>query len=74
MSAASAPPARMISGSVSADQQALVAVEIINGDGVPRALGVILDTGFTGYLTLPSESIEQLALPFVGQRTFELAN
>ena len=64
----------MISGSVSADQQALVTVEIIDGSGSPQPLEVVLDTGFTGYLTLPSESIEQLDLPFVGQRTFELAN
>ena len=28
----------------------------------------------TGYLTLPPESIRQLGLPSVGQRTFELAN
>ena len=34
----------------------------------------ILDTGFTGYLTLPQESIRQLGLRSVGQRTFELAN
>ena len=64
----------MISGTVRADQQAVVTIEIIDGDGAPRALEVILDTGFTGYLTLPSESIEQPDLPFVGQRTFELAN
>ena len=32
------------------DQQAVVTIEIIDGDGVPRALEVILDTGFTGYL------------------------
>ena len=49
-------------------------VEIIDGSGSPQTLEVVLDTGFTGYLTLPSESIEQLDLPFVGQRTFELAN
>ena len=64
----------MIRGSVSADQQAVVDIEIIDGDGNPRLLEVILDIGFTGYLTLPSEAIEQLDLPFVGQRTFELAN
>ena len=34
----------------------------------------ILDTGFTGYLTLPTESIQQLGLLSVGQRAFELAN
>ena len=33
-----------------------------------------MDTGFTGYLTLPQESIRQLGLRSVGQRTFELAN
>ena len=33
-----------------------------------------MDTGFTGYLTLPAESVKQLGLPSVGQRTFELAN
>ena len=34
----------------------------------------ILDTGFTGYLTLPTESILQLGLLSLGQRAFELAN
>ena len=52
----------------------MVTVELIDGSGSPQPLEVVLDTGFTGYLTLPSESIEQLDLPFVGQRTFELAN
>ena len=52
----------MISGTVSADQQAVVTIEIMDGDGVLRSLEVILDTGFTGYLTLPSEAIEQLGL------------
>ena len=33
-----------------------------------------LDTGFTGYLTLPEETIRQLGLSSVGRRTFELAN
>ena len=46
----------------------------MDGEGQPRSLEVVLDTGFTGYLTLPSESISQLGLPSVGQRTFELAN
>ena len=46
----------------------------MDAEGQPRSLEVVLDTGFTGYLTLPSESISQLGLPSVGQRTFELAN
>ena len=64
----------MIRGKVSGNQQALIAVDIMDGEGRPRSVEVVLDTGFTGYLTLPSESISQLGLPSVGQRTFELAN
>ncbi len=64
----------MIRGKVSGDQQALVAIDIMDAEGQPRSLEVILDTGFTGYLTLPAESIQLLGLPAVGQRTFELAN
>ena len=46
----------------------------MDGEGRPWSVEVVLDTGFTGYLTLPPESIRQLGLPSVGQRTFELAN
>ena len=64
----------MIRGKVSGDQQALVVIDIMDDKGQPRSLEVVLDTGFTGYLTLPLESIRQLGLSSVGQRTFELAN
>ena len=64
----------MITGRVSSDQQALIAIDIMDGEGQPRSQEVVLDTEFTGYLTLPSESIRELGLPSVGQRTFELAN
>ena len=64
----------MIRGKVSGNQQALVTVEIMDGEGRLQSLEAILDTGFTGYLTLPTESIQRLGLPSVGQRTFELAN
>ena len=64
----------MIRGEVSGDQQALVTIEIIDADGHPCPVEVILDTGFTGYLTLPAETIRELGLAPVGRRTFELAN
>ena len=64
----------MIKGKVSGDLQALVIVDIMGGEGRPQSLEAILDTGFTGYLTLPTESIQQLGLRSVGQRIFELAN
>ncbi len=61
-------------GRVSEDQQALVTIDILDGEGHPQSVETILDTGFTGYLTLPTESIQQLGLLSVAQRTFELAN
>lgn len=64
----------MIRGKVSGDQQALVTVDIMDGEGLLQPVEVVLDTGFTGYLTLPSDSIQELGLPSVGRRTFELAN
>ena len=64
----------MIEGGVTANRQAVVAVDIIDGQGHARTVDFVLDTGFTGYLTLPAASIRQLALHSVGQRTFELAN
>ena len=67
-------PSLMIRGKVSGDQQALVTVDIMDGEGLLQPVEVVLDTGFTGYLTLPSDSIQELGLPSVGRRTFELAN
>ena len=64
----------MIRGKVSGDQQALVTVDIMDAESRFKPIEVILDTGFTGYLTLPAESIQELGLPSVGRRTFEVAN
>ena len=64
----------MINGPVTGNRQALVAIDITGGEGRSRPIEIVLDTGFTGYLTLPTEPIRQLGLRFVGQRTFELAN
>ncbi len=64
----------MIRGNVSRDQQALVVIDIMDGESCFQPVEAILDTGFTGYLTLPTDSIHELGLPYVGRRTFELAN
>ncbi|MCY4530404.1 MAG: hypothetical protein OXD46_15415 [Chloroflexi bacterium] len=64
----------MIKGTVTGDQQALVSVDLVDSNGLLQPIEVILDTGFTGYLTLPTDSIQELGLPSVGRRTFELAN
>ena len=43
-------------------------------DGRAHAIEVVLDTGFTGSLSLPTYVVDRLGLRWVGQRTFELAN
>ena len=42
--------------------------------GRTRPVEVVLDTGFSGSLSLPTEVVDRLRLKWVGQRTFELAN
>ena len=64
----------MIRGRVSESQQALVSIDIVDDRSLYQSVEVILDTGFTGYLTLPTGLIGRLGLLSVGQRTFELAN
>ena len=64
----------MIKGKVSGNQRASITVEILDSEDRLQSVEAILDTGFTGYLTLPQESIRQLGLRSVGQRTFEPAN
>ena len=66
--------AAMIRGRVSESQQALVSIDIVDDRSLYQSVEVILDTGFTGYLTLPTGLIDRLGLLSVGQRTFELAN
>ena len=51
-------PRPMIRGEVGGNQQALATIEIIDSEGRPRAVEAVLDTGFTGYLTLPAETIQ----------------
>lgn len=65
----------MIRGQVSEyPKEALVTVEIIDAEGQPHPVEAVLDTGFTGDLTLSGETIRQLGLASRGQRISVLAN
>ena len=64
----------MHSGNVSAQQQALITIDVLDRVGRSQPLEVVVDTGFTGSLTLPTAVIGRLDLPSAGGRTFELAN
>ena len=64
----------MIRGRVNQYQQALITIDIMDSADSLQSLEVVLDTGFTGYLTLPPDAIQRLGLPSAGYRIFELAS
>ena len=63
----------MLSGRVNSRLELLADLEIEDDGGVLRPVGVMLDTGFDGYLALPEEAIRRLGLPLRGQIRVMLA-
>ena len=57
----------MIKGNVSSRYEAVVPLELRGPSGVEVAITAIIDSGFTGALTLPSDTV--LALGLVRQPT-----
>ena len=64
----------MIRGKVNQALEARFTVEFMDGGGQIHAVEVVLDTGFTGALTLPPDLIRPLGLTLVGGRIASLAN
>ena len=64
----------MISGQVNHALQAVVAVTLIGSAGQRESVEVVLDTGFQGYLVLPSEVINRLELQDPNPAAFILAD
>jgi clan AA aspartic protease len=54
----------MIVGSVNADHEAIVCLVVVGSHGREREVEAIVDTGYTGSLTLPSEVVFDLDLPY----------
>jgi predicted aspartyl protease len=52
----------VISGTVNARTEVIIPVKILGTDGIAIEVDVILDTGFTGSLTLPDDLILSLGL------------
>ncbi len=53
----------MIAGHI-AKRRPLVALTIRDNSGQDRGIETVLDTGFTGYLTLPPATVAAFGLPF----------
>lgn len=64
----------MIRGKVTENKTVLIRFGIMDADGSLLAMEAILDTGFTGDLSLPLGVIHRLGLSALGQRAFILAD
>ena len=57
----------MIIGKIRADQEAIIELEVV-GPNHSEKVEVIVDTGFTGFLMLPTDLINRLKLQLIGNR------
>ena len=57
----------MIIGHVNSDREAIVSLVVQGSQGRTRQVEAVVDTGFTGLLTLPPEIIAELDLPLRAQ-------
>ncbi len=64
----------MILGQVNPRIQVVIPIMIRDATGNLLTLDGIIDTGFSGYLTLPLATITALQLPFLNSRVFSLGN
>lgn len=64
----------MISGHVNANPEAVVALVLLGPDGREQEIEAVLDSGFTGQITLPPWLIAELGLPQIGESSAVLAD
>ena len=57
----------MITGKITIHQEAVIELEVV-GLNQPARIETVIDTGFTGYLTLPSTLIDRLKLQQAGDQ------
>jgi clan AA aspartic protease len=59
----------MMRGVVTAEQEAVVRLTVYGEHGRKRSIQAIIDTGFTGYLSLPPDIISRLQLAWIERGT-----
>jgi clan AA aspartic protease len=65
-----------VSGIVTAEREAVVRLVVLGPEHheTSAEVEVVLDTGFTGHLTLPPKVVAELGLPLLGSRNSVLAD
>lgn len=56
----------MILGNVNANREAIIQIAIVGNNRQLRSIGAVIDTGFTGDLTLPKAIIEEMGFTIQG--------
>lgn len=64
----------MITGVVNANHEATIPLVVHAIHGQEEAIEAIIDTGFTGFLTLPPMLIKALGLPWLGRQRAKLGD
>ena len=64
----------MIQGVVTDAYEAVIPLTVQGPDGQTREIEAVIDTGFTGFLTMPSGVVVELGLPFVNISQATLAD
>jgi clan AA aspartic protease len=64
----------MITGVVTAEREAVIRIKVQGLGGEEQEAQAVVDTGFTGWLTLPPSVIDTLGLPWLTKGQALLAN
>lgn len=64
----------MISGLVNANLEAVISLTISGTQTETHEIEVVIDTGYNGFLTLPSETVAELGLSHFGRTRVELGD
>ncbi len=64
----------MMTGQITANRGAVIELEIVGSEQIREKAEAVIDTGFNGYLTLPSDVVSHLQLQLAGNRRATLGD
>jgi predicted aspartyl protease len=64
----------VIEGEVTPERKGVIRLQVSRPGGPSEGVGAVIDTGFTGFLALPTDTITRLGLHLIGSRRGRLAD